>query len=207
MRNLIVLTLALAACGPASISGKIDGETVASPRSAAFDEVTIDLGPLGEYKALTIFVTDVGDACQVFDDFYSNIEWGCDEQCEDWSRIAQDELGKDEYWSMSLTLVADPDRVEGEFAFADGLEENHFDGSLTRWDVSTLYDETTCVSTCQDGADVLGRRVADVTAGSVEVTAYESGEAFDGKFDVTLSDDDLKGSFRATRCDQMSDWF
>ena len=203
MRALPLL-LALAACGPASVSGSVDGERVGGARDAFYDELVIDLGPLGEFTFVAVFVSDIPDACQVFEEVFETIEPVCDDRCDEYIDIADTfGLGHDEYWALAMVFSADGS-IDGEYDYDADLSEDEFTAAISRYDTSVLQDAGTCEDACEDGELLL----PDDEDGNSGVAELErDGDELKGSFDIDLGGDDrLKGSFRATECD-ITDWF
>ncbi|MFT7521023.1 MAG: hypothetical protein ACI9MC_003174 [Kiritimatiellia bacterium] len=209
MRRTLILGLALAACNGANISGEVQGEPVRGARNAIFDQADVNIPLIGSQKWLLLIVTDLPDACRVYTELADNVEFTCEESCEDLGRIAQQDLGADDYWTLNLTIIADPARVDGTFTQASVPGSNQFSGTFTRWQTAHLYDEATCLQTCQDKG-ALPSDTTSVGGGTTLVDKYESNDTLNGSFDLVLDGDTIDGSFSAKPCPQLSDyvlWF
>lgn len=205
-RIAILAILSLTACG-VSVSGEVDGEPVGGAREAVFDEVEINLGPLGDFKTMAVMITDVKDSCRVYDTINDQTSVGCEARCADLSAVANEDLGADDYFQILLVLTADPDRVEGDFSFVGGVPgEDAFTGSFARFDVSALYDEQGCIDTCEAGNPIVESNPEDASGGALTVNGYESGEGIRGSFDLEFGAESVDGSFNAKRCDNISSW-
>jgi hypothetical protein len=207
MTRLALLATLLTGCG-ASISGEVDGQTVSGAREAIFDEISIDLGPLGDFRTFVVMVTDLKDSCRVYDDIIGNVTTSCADQCSEWGRIADEDLGANAYYNVSLRLTADPDRVPGDYGHVAGLPgEDEFAADFTRYDVSALYDEAGCVETCEAGNPVIEQNPEDSSGGSLTIDDYVDGDQLKGSFELAFGAESLTGSFKAERCNAMTAWF
>lgn len=206
MKRFVILGATLAACSSsASLTGEIGGEPVESPRDAAYDTVIGEFPLVGPVQVFTLMISDAPDVCTTFRDFEDNLEIGCEEQCEDWGRIANEQLGKDAYYTLELLAVVDPDRVEGGLRLGGGLlpAENEFKGELTTYDMSNLYDEEGCNIWCEARNPLIPTETTRLTAGELELLGYETSDSLEGSFGLTLGEDSLEGSFKADYCDGL----
>ena len=205
----MVLCVVLAACSPASVSGEVGGEKVPAPADAAYDTYTFDVPFLGQVEVMSLVISDVPDFCETWDGFVDNVEPGCDEQCEDWVRLAEEDLGKDAYYNISIVAVYDPARMEGEYRLGGTVPaENEFAGSYVTYDTSHLYDEAGCVEWCQAGNPVVDNDTSNPGGGTLTVDTFDSDkEEVRGSFELAFGDDTVTGDFKARRCEQISSWF
>lgn len=201
----IVLLAALSACGPASVSGVVDGQRVGGARSAIFDALELDFGPFGEVNVLVVVLSDIPNSCDVFEDFFETIEPNCEDRCDEYTDIAQDALGAKEYWQMNLTAVS-TGSFEDEFDYEEGqLENDEFNLNFLRYDAEPLYDSGDCEDECQDG-DLLVADQETGNGGDLEITEYDSKDFVKGRFQVDMGgDEDVQGSFTAEYCN-MGEW-
>lgn len=205
---LMILSLT-SACSPASISGEVGGESVRGPRDAIYESEVADIPLLGTFQTFAIVITDIPDACETVDEFASNVESGCEEQCEDWSRIGNERLGDDSYYALYLFGVVDPARVEGELRLGGTIPaENEFTGTFIEWDTSQIYDQAGCVEWCEAGNEILPSTDSRLSSGSLTLEGYSEDDGrVDGSFDVELGSGSLDGAFRAQECGTLLDLF
>src|SRR5690349_20691916 len=98
------LYLGLAACGPNHLGGQIDGDGVGGARSAIYDTLKVEFGPI-KYEAMVVIVTDFADACEVYEDIAEAFQPTCDDLCEEYIEIADERnLHADRYWSTTFTI-------------------------------------------------------------------------------------------------------
>ena len=194
-------------CGPVSIDGEVDGQSVGGARDAIWDEFEVDLGPLGSYQYTAVILTDVHDACEVTDAFAEALreESDCESLCEVYlDTVEQWELSTEGYWTLSLFANTSDDEA-GEFAFDPLAEAGEFDATFSRIDSSDLVGQSECEDACED-RELLESSEDDGEDGTLELEAAE-GEELSGTFTVEFGGADLlEGDFTATRCD-MTDWF
>lgn len=195
----------LGACGPASVSGVVDGQGVGGARDALYDTLELDFGPLGELNVMLVIVTDIPQACDVYEEFFETVEPNCESRCDDYMGIARDYLGSKEYWSLTISAVSNGS-FENTYDYEDDqLDDEEFALGFARYDAEPLYDADACEDACQDG-DLLVPDEETGNGGDLEITAYESGDYVKGRFDVDMGGDErLRGSFTAAHCD-MVDW-
>lgn len=201
----IPLVLTLSACGPASVSGVVDGQRVGGARSAIFDALELDFGPIGEVNVLYVILTDVPNACDVYEDFFENIEPNCEDRCDDYTDIADEYLGRPEYWQINLVAVTNGS-FEDDFDYDEGqLDNDEFALSFLRYDAEPLYDNDDCEDECLDG-DLLVPDEETGNGGDLEIVEYDSKDFVKGRFEVDMGgDEDLRGSFNAEYCN-MAEW-
>jgi hypothetical protein len=206
MRGVSLLVV-LAACSPASVRGQVDGEGVGGARDAIWDELSIDLGPLGEYSVTAVILTDFPEACAVFEGFYEDaFQLSCDDVCDEYLELAQTyDLDREAYWSLSLSINTS-DGFEGTFDFDRELGDDEFVADYSAWDATPLQDAGVCEDTCEDG-DLLDPDTDEGEDGTLELEGIDDEDVLRGQFETSFGGEDgLQGSFRATRCD-MSEWF
>jgi len=203
------LALGLTACSPASISGEVGGEKVPAPADAAYDTYEFDIPFVGTVEIMALVISDAPDFCETWGQFADNVELDCAEQCEDWVRIAEDDLGKDAYYNMTLYSTFDPARPEGEYRMGGSLPaENEFTGAYTTHDTSHLYDQDGCVEWCEAGNPVVPNEESNPSGGSLTVDSFDrDNEQVRGSFELDFGDDTVTGDFKARRCDEISTWF
>ena len=195
--------LLLAACGPASVSGRVDGEGVGGASDAFYDEIRIDFGPFGELEYLVVMVSDFAPGCDIFEDFFTTIEPTCDDLCDEYIGYAEEyHLGRDDYWSLAF-VVNVSDGIDDVFDFDEDLGDSEFTASFSSWDTRPLHDPAECEDACED-RDLLEAEVDEGKDGELELA--DEGDRIRGRFDLQLGGDDaLKGSFSAHACD-MEEW-
>ena len=201
----IPLVLALSACGPASVTGVVDGERIGGARDAIFDTVELDFGFLGEVNILVVILSDIPNSCEVYEEFFETIEPDCEERCDDYEKIAQDYLGAKEYWQINLTAV-NRGSFEDDYDYEEGqLENDEFQLNFLRYDAEPLYDTKACEDECLDGDLLVGDQETG-NGGELEITEYDSKDFVKGKFQVDMGgDEDVQGAFTADYCN-MSEW-
>jgi hypothetical protein len=208
--RLSTLVFGLAACGGTSIGGSVADDRVGGARDVVFDEVEVEVPVLGTFTFMAILASDIPDACVVLDEFYDNVADDCEEACEDLGRLADEQLGADEYWLLSMGLVANPDRVVGEYAWnaESWTAENEFTSDLTRLNIAGIYDFDACVQDCEDDDTVIDDDQFESTGGTLTLDDYVQNDTLNGSFDVQFADGDLiEGKFRGRHCPEISDWF
>ena len=204
MRTLHFLGLLfLTACGPASVSGHVDDERVGSARDAFFDVVEFDAGIFGEVNFLVVVISDIPDACEVYQDVFADAFQTCEDRCDDYTQLAEDALGKDSYWSTTLVAHSDGDFVR-EYDYDADLGSDEFSLGFARLDATPMYDQDTCESSCEDG-ELLDADNETGNSGGLEIVEYVRDESVKGNFEVDMgSEEQLKGSFKAHKCDTSS---
>ncbi len=197
-----LLVTSLAACGPASVGGSVDGERVGGARDAFYDTLRLDFGPFGELEYLVVMVTDFDEGCAVFEEFFDIVEFSCDDLCDEYVDVAEQYRLDARQWSLAL-VVNTSDGIDGAFDLDDELGDGEFTASFTSWDTAPLRDPTTCEEACEDG-ELLDSDVDQGEGGTLELAEDE--DRIKGRFELELGGDDrLDGSFTATECD-MADW-
>ncbi len=193
-------------CGPASVSGVVDGDSVGGARSAVYDTIELDFGAFGEANFMVVMLTDVPDACEVFEDFYTKIEPNCEDTCDNYRDVAEEFLGSKSYWRTDLLVLANGS-FETDYDYEeDVLGSDEFQLNFYRYDAEPLYDADACEDTCLD-SELLAPDRESGNGGRLEIVEFDSTDDFvRGKFEVDMGgDEDLRGSFRAEHCD-MGDW-
>lgn len=196
-----------AGCGPARLSGQIDGDPVGGARDAYFDTIEISIPFLGSFDYQVIVLTDFPDGCETVSDVSDAYDFGCDEICDELVPVAEEHgLREDEYWTT--TLVANvSDGVDGMFDYDQELNEAEFTASFSTWDTRAIHDQAACEEACLDG-DLLAATGEDGEDGELELELSDDGEVLAGRFDVDFGgDDQLSGRFNATACDTRDTWF
>lgn len=201
-------TIALAAlmgCGPASVGGRVDGAPVGGARDAVWDEVEIDLGPLGEWSYTTVLVSDIPDSCTVLEELGEAFEFSCEERCEEYLEVVERyRLHKDSYYTLSLEIDT-TDGFEGIFPHDDNVGEGEFKATFTRWDVAVLSDPEACEEACREG-ELFESDSELANSGELELGGIDRDE-LRGRFGLEFDGDDgLRGSFRAYSCDLTGSW-
>lgn len=201
---LVALTLCLGACSPASVRGQIDGDNVGGARSAFFDTVDFDFGVLGSIEYVVVAITDLPNGCDVLEDLYTTVEPTCDDVCDAYIDIVEDnKIKQDDYFILWMVANTE-DGDEGEFDFDEELGDEEFTASYSAFDAAPLYDAGDCEDECEDG-DLLDADIEDGKDGTLVIKKSDS-DVVIGNFDVDFGGDDrLTGSFKAEECD-MSDW-
>lgn len=206
MRSGWVLgALAMAACGPVSGGGVVNGDRIGGARSAIFDQLDVDI--LGfEYQETLVTVTDLPDACHLTEDLIDVVSDGgdCDDLCDGYTDVAEEyHLTPRQYWSVTLSANTTDDE-EGEFTFDRDLEEGDFVGDLSWLDGETLFDRDRCESVCED--EDWNDEGEDGEDGELDI-ASNDGDQLQADVSVDFGGDDhVDLHFTAERCD-MSDWF
>ncbi len=192
--------LFLTACGPASVSGVVDGERVGSAQDAFFDVVELDFGIFGEVNFLVVVLTDVPDACDVYQDVFAGNFQTCEDRCDTYVQIGEDTLGKDSYWSTTLIAHSDGDFIR-EYEYDEDLGEDEFTLGFARIDTTAMYDQATCEEACRDG-ELLEADNETGNDGVLDIKDFVSGDSASGNFNVDMGNDEgLRGSFTAHECD------
>ena len=204
MRWTTLLFTVLWGCGPASLSGEVDGGRVGGARDAVFDTYSLDLGPFGELDYAVVVLTDFADACEVLEAYTDAFEGDCEERCEGYVDVTEEfGLGAESYWSFSMTLNVS-DGEEGEFDLDTELGDGEFVASFSSWDARPLQDQDSCEESCKDN-ELFDADEEEGEDGRVEITRAET-DLMSGRFDVELGGDEgLGGSFDARPCD-TEDW-
>lgn len=204
MRTITMLGLLfLTACGPASVSGRVDDVRVGSARDAFFDVVELDAGIFGEVNFLVVVISDIPDACDVYQDVFADAFQTCGDRCDDYTQIAEDALGNDSYWSTTLVAHSDGDFVR-EYEYDTDLGADEFTLGFSRLDTTPMYNQNTCESACEDG-DLLNADNETGNDGGLKIVDYVRDASVKGSFDVDMgSGERLKGSFKAHKCDTSS---
>jgi hypothetical protein len=198
----VTLPLLLAACGPASVGGRVDGERVGGARDAFYDRLSLDFGPFGELEYLVVMLTDFDEGCAVFEEFFDIVEFSCDDLCDDYVAVADEYRLDDRQWSLAF-VVNTSDGVDGAFDLDGRLGDGEFTASFSSWDTGPLRDPGTCEAACED-EDLLDSDVDTGEDGTLELE--QDGDRLGGRFALDLGGEDrLEGSFTATECD-MADW-
>lgn len=205
MRRLWWLPLALTtACGPASVSGVVDGDRIGGARDAIYDTLELDFGVFGEVNAMAIIVTDFPNSCEVFEAFFETIEPDCDDRCDEYRGIAEEFLGGRDYWALSLVLISGGSYEDTYDYEPDQIGEDEFQLVFNKYDTEPLYEASTCEDACED-AELLVPDVENGNGGELEILV-EDGDIVKGRFDVDMGgEEDLRGSFTATECN-MAEW-
>lgn len=199
--GFLVVAASFAACGDASISGTVGGESVRGARSAVFDTFEVTVPVLGTFGAAIVVVTDIPNACDTLTDLLAAGGGTCEATCGALSARVSDQLSKDDYFltTMTLNTGGNPER-EYKYASTPGTAGD-FNASIVKIDVSALYDVNECVAACQSNGDIAPQRAFVASGGEVEVKKYTAGESLKGTFEFDFSgNDDLKGSFSAEPC-------
>lgn len=190
---------------PNTMSGTVDNETVGPARDAIFDISTVDIFGV-EAAFITIVITGVPNACEVWDDF-DDVDWSgdCDDYCEDLNAVATEHLIYDTYWNLTISLHAEDDNsVEADYDQDDDFGEDEFHASIENWDVSLLYDVDACEEECEDGDPVIDHSDDEnAKSGTVIVSRYEHKDVIKGNYEIEFDSEDevVKGQFKATHCD------
>ncbi|MEQ1505663.1 MAG: hypothetical protein ABMB14_25745 [Myxococcota bacterium] len=202
--RIVPVVMALGACGPAHLGGQIDGEPVGGARDAFFDTLSVNLGPLGDYEATVVVVTDFPTACDVYDDLASTFELSCDALCDEYLDLAETyHLRQETYWSTIFTVNTSDEEV-GTFDYDPAVGEGEFSTAFYRYDGTDLFDADACEDACEDG-ELLQAEDEQGEDGELEIDRADS-ELIHGRFDVDFGGDDrLSGGFSARPCD-TSDW-
>lgn len=189
-----------------TMNGSVDGDSVGAARDAIFDEVDVDLGILGEYHLVMVYITGVPNACEAWEEMMDIQEPNCEDYCEEWGEFANDYLGANTYWNMTLNLWAGND-VEDEYDQDDQPGEGEFTAVIDKWDVSALYDADECEDECEDSGAIEEDDEA-AENGDVEVTKYDHKDLVKGNYNLDFGNDDtVSGQFKATHCDMgLDDW-
>lgn len=191
----------LAACGPASVSGEVDGDRIGGARDAIYD--TVEFGP---FELMVVVITDFPDACTVYEEFWETIEPNCDDRCDDYRDIAEDYLGGKDYWSLALAIVPGGS-FEDEYDYEPDIPgEDEFNLAFRKYDVEPLYDADDCEDARQDG-ELLLPDLENGNDGDLEILLYDDDdEIVKGRFEVDMGGEEaLRGSFTATECN-MVEW-
>lgn len=199
-RLLLPLGLAALTACTNTMTGKVDGEPVDQARSAVFDEVTYEVPFLGDVRFMLLYITSMDDACEVFHAIADNTPLGCDDTCDEYTELASEYLGRDEYWNLTMAIHIEDETVR-EFYYDPELGDDEFRARIERWDVSLLYDRPACEDACEDGESVFGAENDDGEGGNLAITAYDS-ERVEGEYLVDFGgEDSVSGRFAATWCD------
>lgn len=193
-------------CGPARLSGEVDGHRVSGARDAVYDTYSLELGPF-DWDFVAITIASFPDACDLIDDISEAYEGSCEDRCEEIVAISEEHgLRDDEYWTFSM-LVNVSDGDEGEFDYesdTSNIEDEEFAATFSRWDGRQLTDRSACEEACEDG-ELLDPDDEQGEDGTLEITRAE-GEVFSGRFDVDLGGDEgARGGFDARPCN-TEDW-
>lgn len=204
LRLLPLFAVGLVGCGPASVSGMVDGDRIGGAVDAIYDTLEVNLGPFGEVNVMLVILSNIPDSCQVFEDFYENVEPTCEDRCDGYMETAEDYLGGKEYWALNLSLVSNGS-FEDTYDYEEGqLEDEEFQLSFFKYDAEPLYDEDACIDACED-LDLLEPDTENGNDGDLEILE-EDGDLVRGRFEVDMGGDEgLRGSFTATECN-MVDW-
>jgi hypothetical protein len=205
--RLVLAVVVLGACSSNTISGTIDGESVSSARSAIFDEVELDLGILGEYRVFQLLVTDIPDACAFYDRLtLVEPSLDCDATCIEYAGIADEYLGADDYYTLSMNIRSDV-LVEDTYDYDAGVDGNDtFSASYTAYDVAVISDANLCEDACEEADPLLGQDADAGQSGLVELTHRVEYAQLVGSYEVGFGGEDtVKGKFDAEFCD-MGDW-
>lgn len=195
----------LAGCGPASVSGMVDGDRIGGAVDAIYDTIEVDLGALGEVNVMLLIVSDIPDSCQVFEEFYEDLNLSCEELCDNYVDTAEQYLGRKDYWALNLSLVSNGS-FEDVYDYEEGstLEDEEFQLAFYKYDAEPLYDDDSCEDACED-QDLLEPDQENGNSGELEIVEQD-GDLVRGRFEVDMGGDEgLRGSFTATECD-MVEW-
>ncbi len=206
MNRIIPLMLALAAgCSSTSVGGDVDGTRAGRAKSAVFDRVSYSAFGFS-VEATVLLLSDIPDACEMVNDVVDVRESDCVDACTDWVAIADDHLGRDDYW-WTVAILNPYDDDVGTYAINDDLDsEGDANAGFAALDFSELYDQDTCVDECNAGNDIVGFDDEQADAGSVVVDAYENNAEMKGSFELSFpGDDTLTGQYKAEHC-QLEDF-
>ena len=196
-RLALVAMLGLLGCG-GSVKGTVDGRSVSGAQDALFDRYE-----LFGFDVALLWVTDAPDSCALFDEVFE-VGGDCEERCTELNDIAQTYLSGDEQWTLATTLRIDGD-AEGTYTYDNDLSVDTFNGEFFWWDVSLWQDPERCVDACQEWDELTSSDTESIAGGELIVSAADD-ETFEGSFDLSFpGEDELSGTFTASRCD-MADW-
>ena len=204
MRRTTLLLTMLWGCGPASLSGQVDGERVGGARDAVYDTYSLDFGPFGELEFALVVLTSFPEACEVVEEYSEAARGGdCEERCEAIVAVSEEYGLRDErYWTFSMTVNVS-DGEEGVFDYetdTSSVEDEEFYGVFSSWDGRALQDQAACEEACEDG-ELLDPSDEEGEDGELEITRAD-GETLSGRFDVDLGGDErVRGGFDARPCD------
>lgn len=194
-------------CDRASIGGSIDGERVGGARDAIWDELTLDLGVLGEWTSTVVMVSDLPESCELLEAMDDAFAFGCEERCDEYLEVFDAfDLRADSYFI--LTLYANTsESIEGEFTFDDQPEEGEFNGSFATWDTTALRDPDLCEEACKEG-ELLEANTEVIEDGALDLSSLDKDDELRGRFELDFGgDDSLGGGFAARSCSLAEDWF
>ncbi len=191
-------------CGSeASLRGTVGGEEVSGARTAVFDTVGFELGG-ASFEATVLLVSDIDDACEVFEGLLDNTERECEARCGDYASLVDTyPLPGDSgyaFWMLANTSSG----TLGDYSFAEPpVAAETFTGLYLDFDLSALEGTDACVAACEDGgpSSIVPSSTTAATSGTMEVTDDTSDE-LRGTFEVDLEEDGMvEGRFRASPCD------
>lgn len=199
----LALLCGAAACGPAGISGSIDGERISGARDAVWDDAELDLGPIGEWETTTVLVSNLPSLCEVLDEL-SDADGDCEERCDRYLEIADEfDLNLDRYYILSV-YANTSEGDDGEFEHDGDLGEGEFDADFSIYDATYFQDLDACEEACKDN-EIFDPDGEDADDGELDLGGVED-DFLRGQFDIEFGGGDrLQGSFRASQCD-LNDW-